>query len=69
MLQHRGSVCGRETLHEALGFSGLNLNDIRLNTLISRLRRRLVQFNPELRIVTWRNKGYAYVGPPVMAAK
>jgi two-component system OmpR family response regulator len=69
MLQHRGSVCGRETLHEALGFSGLNLNDIRLNTLISRLRRRLVQFNPELRIVTWRNKGYAYVGPPVMGAK
>ncbi|UOD50060.1 response regulator transcription factor [Orrella daihaiensis] len=66
MLQSRGSVCPRETLHEVLGFSGLDLNDIRLNTLISRLRRRLVQFNPELRIVTWRNKGYAYVGPPVM---
>ena len=69
MLQSRGSVCPRETLHEALGFSGLNLNDIRLNTLISRLRRRLVQFNPELRIVTWRNKGYAYVGPPVTVGK
>lgn len=69
MLQSRGSVCPRETLHEVLGFSGLDLNDIRLNTLISRLRRRLVQFNPELRIVTWRNKGYAYVGPSVMVGK
>lgn len=69
MLQSRGSVCPRETLHEVLGFSGLNLNDIRLNTLISRLRRRLVQFNPELRIVTWRNKGYAYVGPAVIVSQ
>lgn len=66
MLQSRGSVCPRERLHEVLGFSGLDLNDIRLNTLISRLRSRLVQFNAELRIVTWRNKGYAYVGPPVL---
>lgn len=69
MLRSRGSVCPRETLHEALGFSGLDLNDIRLNTLISRLRRQLAQFNPELRIVTWRNKGYAYVGPSVMVGK
>jgi two-component system, OmpR family, response regulator len=69
MLQSRGSVCPRERLHEVLGFSGLDLNDIRLNTLISRLRRRLVQFNVELRIVTWRNKGYAYVGPPVVVGK
>lgn len=69
MLQARGAVCARESLHEALGFSGLELNDIRLNTLISRLRRRLVEFNPELRIVTWRNKGYAYVGPPVVVGK
>lgn len=66
MLQGRGSVCPRERLHDVLGFSGLDLNDIRLNTLISRLRKRLVQFNAELRIVTWRNKGYAYVGPPVL---
>ena len=69
MLDSRGSACLRETLHEALGFSGLELNDIRLNTLMSRLRRRLVQFNPELRIVTWRNKGYAYVGPSVLITK
>jgi DNA-binding response OmpR family regulator len=69
MLQNRGSVCPRETLHEVLGFRGLDLNDIRLNTLISRLRRRLVEFNPELRIVTWRNKGYAYVGPPISMDK
>lgn len=69
MLQSRGSICPREKLHEVLGFSGLDLNDIRLNTLISRLRRRLVQFNPELRIVTWRSKGYAYVGPLVLVAK
>jgi DNA-binding response OmpR family regulator len=69
MMQLRGSVCPRERLHEVLGFSGLELNDIRLNTLISRLRRRLVEFNPELRIVTWRNKGYAYVGPSVAVGK
>jgi DNA-binding response OmpR family regulator len=69
MLQARGAVCSRETLHEVLGFSGLQLNDIRLNTLVSRLRRRLLEFNPELRIVTWRNKGYAYVGPPVVTGK
>lgn len=66
MLQSRGAVCERETLHHVLGFSGLDLNDIRLNTLISRLRRRLIEFDPALRIVTWRNKGYAYVGPPIM---
>lgn len=66
MLQNRGSVCPRERLHDVLGFSGLDLNDIRLNTLISRLRSRLAQFNAELRIVTWRNKGYTYVGPPVL---
>jgi len=69
MLQNHGSVCLRETLHDVLGFTGLELNDIRLNTLVSRLRRRLVEFHPELRIVTWRNKGYAYVGPPIVVGK
>jgi DNA-binding response OmpR family regulator len=69
MLQNHGSVCNRETLHEVLGFTGLELNDIRLNTLVSRLRRRLVEFHPELRIVTWRNKGYAYVGPQIALGK
>jgi DNA-binding response OmpR family regulator len=69
MLQNRGLVCPRETLHETLGFAGLSLNDIRLNTLISRLRNRLVHFDPELRIVTWRNKGYVYVGPSIVLKK
>lgn len=69
MLHNYGSVCSRESLHKALGFSGLELNDIRLNTLISRLRRRLAEFNSELQIVTWRNKGYAYVGPPISVGK
>lgn len=69
MLENHGSVSLRETLHEVLGFTGLELNDIRLNTLVSRLRRRLVEFHPELRIVTWRNKGYAYVGPPIGVGK
>jgi len=69
MLQNHGSVCLRETLHEVLGFTGLELNDIRLNTLVSRLRRRLIEFHPELRIVTWRNKGYAYVGPKIALGK
>jgi len=69
MLQNHGSVSLRETLHEELGFTGLELNDIRLNTLVSRLRRRLVEFHPELRIVTWRNKGYAYVGPQIALDK
>ncbi len=66
ILQGHGAVCSRASLHEVLGFSGLALNEIRLNTLISRLRRRLAQFDPELRVVTWRNKGYSYVGPPVV---
>jgi two-component system, OmpR family, response regulator len=69
MLQNYGSVCLRETLHQELGFTGLELNDIRLNTLVSRLRRRLIEFHPELRIVTWRNKGYAYVGPKIALGK
>lgn len=69
MLQNHGSVCSRETLHDVLGFTGLELNDNRLNTLVSRLRRRLVEFHPELRIVTWRNKGYAYVGPQIALGK
>lgn len=69
MLKTRGEICPRETLHQVLGFSGLELNDIRLNTLMSRLRRRLLEFDPSLRIVTWRNKGYAYVGPSVQLRK
>ena len=69
LLKNYGLVFSREALHETLGFIGLELNDIRLNTLMSRLRRRLLDFDPELRIVTWRNKGYTYVGPPVQVHK
>ena len=32
------------------------------------IRQKLTHFDPELRIVSWRNQGYSYVGPSIQQA-
>lgn len=58
-----GGMRDRDGLVAALGIDFLSLPDGRINTMVSRLRQRLVAFDAELRIVTWRGHGHSYVGP------
>ncbi len=61
----QGRTRSRRELLQLLGIEGLSASDGRANTSMSRLRQKLAEFDPELRILSWRNHGYSYVGPPV----
>jgi DNA-binding response OmpR family regulator len=50
---------------QALGIDFLSSPDSRINMVMSRLRQKLANFDAELRIQTWRNAGYSFVGPTV----
>ena len=63
LLDKPGSTRDREGLVATLGIDFLHAPDGRINTVLSRLRQKLAAFDAELRIVTWRNQGYSYVGP------
>jgi two-component system OmpR family response regulator len=63
LLDEAGSTRSRDGLVAALGIDFMHLPDGRVNTVMSRLRQKLAAFDAELRIVTWRNQGYSYVGP------
>lgn len=63
LLETPGSTRSRRELGSELGIERLQLTDGRINTVMSRLRQKLADFHPELRIVAWRNQGYSYVGP------
>ena len=63
LLDKTGTPRDRDGLVAALGIDFLHMPDGRINTVMSRLRQKLAAFDPELRIVTWRNQGYSYVGP------
>lgn len=65
LCQEQGQTRNRRDLLQRLGLEALTLSEGRVNTSISRLRQKLAEFDPELRIVSWRNQGYSYVGPPV----
>ncbi len=65
LLEHSASTVGREALIAALNIDFLDFPEGRINTVMSRLRQKLASFDPDLRIVTWRNHGYSYVGPAV----
>jgi two-component system, OmpR family, response regulator len=58
-----GQTVERKDLVRALGIDYLEAPEGRTNTILSRLRQKLAMFDPDLRIVAWRNKGYSYVGP------
>lgn len=63
LLIEQGRTRSRRELLQLLGIEGLSASDGRANTSISRLRQKLSEFDPELRILSWRNQGYSYVGP------
>lgn len=60
-----GAIKGRSELAAALGIGYMETPDGRTNTIISRLRQKLSGFAPELRVLSWRNQGYSYVGPSI----
>lgn len=59
----QGRTRSRRELLQFLGIDGLTASDGRANTNMSRLRQKLLEFDAELQIVSWRNQGYSYVGP------
>jgi two-component system, OmpR family, response regulator len=60
-----GEPCSREELVASMGIHGLDEVDARINKMISRLRSRLAGFDPQLRVLSWRLRGYSYAGPPL----
>ena len=63
LAQRAGSTRSRADLVRVLGIDFMQAPEGRTNTVISRLRQKLADFDPVLRIVAWRNQGYSYVGP------
>ena len=63
--QEQGRTRSRRELITLLGIEDLPTSDGRVNTCVSRLRQKLADFDTELRVVSWRNQGYAYVGPSI----
>lgn len=61
----QGRTRSRRDLLYFLGIEDMSAADGRINTSISRLRQKLSEFDPELRVVSWRNQGYSYVGPSI----
>ena len=58
-----GATRSRADLVRLLGIAFMQAPEGRTNTVISRLRQKLADFDPALRIMAWRSQGYSYVGP------
>jgi len=56
-------VFSRQEIIESLNIEFMSDPDGRINMMMSRLRQKLTEFDPLLIIQTWRNSGYAYIGP------
>lgn len=56
-------IFSREQIIKTLDIEFISQPDGRINMMVSRLRQKLTEFDPTLRIQTWRNTGYAYIGP------
>ena len=63
LAERPGATRSRADLVRVLGIDFMQAPEGRTNTVISRLRQKLADFDPELRIMSWRNQGYSYVGP------
>lgn len=56
-------IFSRKHIIQSLEIEFMNEPDGRINMMMSRLRQKLTEFDPLLQIQTWRNLGYAYIGP------
>lgn len=65
LVERPGSTRGRDELVRALGFDFMDTPDARTNTVVYRLRLKLSAFSPDLKVLTWRNQGYSFVGPEI----
>ena len=65
LLEQAGVTRDRNEIVTHLGFDYMHFPEGRTNTVISRLRQKLSKFSPDLRIMTIRSRGYAYVGPDI----
>ncbi len=63
LLTQPGEIFHRTEVLKSLGIDFAGVPDSRINMVMSRLRLKLANFDPELRIKTWRNAGYNFVGP------
>ena len=60
-----GHVFGRQDVVVALGYKNMDFPEARVNTALYRLRHKLAEFDDGLRIQTWRNRGYSFIGPGI----
>jgi len=58
-----GEIFNRKKIVQVLDIEFITEPDGRINMMMSRLRQKLSNFDPILKIQTWRNTGYSYVGP------
>lgn len=65
LIRHNGGLVERDQLITAMGHSPVYFGRTRLDTMISRLRRKIESFCPDWRpLVTERGKGYAFLSNP-----
>ncbi|QFY44115.1 PAS domain-containing protein [Candidatus Methylospira mobilis] len=69
LIYHCGELVTRANIISALGFDYAISAITRLNTQMSRLRQKLYKFDECLFIQTWRNRGYAYIGPQIISTR
>lgn len=60
-----GRTRSREEIVRLLAIDFMDTPQGRTNTVLSRLSHKLKQFDKELRVVSWRNQGYSFVGPSI----
>jgi two-component system aerobic respiration control protein ArcA len=63
LLSQPGVIFHRTDVLKTLGIDFAGVPDSRINMVMSRLRLKLITFDDSLRIKTWRNAGYNFVGP------
>ena len=66
LVNHPGTILGREDIVDALAYKNVDFPEARVNTAMYRLRHKLMEFDDCLRIQTWRNRGYSFIGPSIM---
>ena len=63
LVNHPGVILGRKDIVDALAYKNVDFPEARVNTAMYRLRHKLMEFDDSLRIQTWRNRGYSFIGP------
>lgn len=65
LLNSPGHVFSRNEIVDTLGYKNMDFPEARVNTALYRLRHKLEEFDEGLRVQTWRNRGYSYIGPAI----